>query len=508
MAARCNAPAWSVCITISTLEASTDGEPLIFLGTITTVVGVQLSRTLFLILTPDWAFALFGGVAMYESSFARTRRRVGMAMIGVGTFAVLWCLTPGLPLLSAPRASAEARAAGLELFQHEWQPHDPSASGDGLGPVFNAKSCVECHFQGGAGGSGDNKHNVMAFEAFPTQDRPEVKGGVIHRFAVANHFLEGRSELNKFFPTVPGGTRVESGCQVFTQDFDPVHTVTVNSTALFGAGWVDRISGKTIRYQSMTTSAARVGNEITGNFGGVVPGRPRVLPNGRVGKFGWKAQFATLEDFVAAACANELGLGNPRMEQARPMVRLAYPQVERDLTDAQFRSLVAFVDTLPRPVEAAPADKDQRLRSERGKALFGAIGCAVCHTPDMAGVQGVYSDFLLHRLDDRSRGAGGYRETPPVPLPEDYPLPEEWKTPALWGVADSAPYFHDGESPTLDAAVRRHHGDAESVTAAYLKLPADNRDALIDFLKTLRAPSDAEPVPPASIAKQVLATRR
>ena len=189
------------------------------------------------------------------------------------------------------------------------------------------------------------------------------------------------------------------------------------------------------------------------------------------------------------------------------MVRLAYPQVERDLSGAQFRSLVAFVDTLPRPVEAAPADHDRRRRSERGKALFREIGCAVCHTPDMAGVDGVYSDFLLHRLDDRSRGggAGGYRETPPVPLPEEYPLPEEWKTPPLWGVADSAPYFHDGDSPTLDSAVRRHHGDAESVTAAYLKLPDNTRAALIDFLKTLRAPSDAEPVSPATIAKHRLA---
>jgi CxxC motif-containing protein (DUF1111 family) len=500
----------TIPLTIFRLEARIDGEPLNSLADVTTVVRVQPSWKLFLILTLVWAFALFGGVAMFESSFARTRRRVGMAMFGLGTFGVLWVLTPGVPLLRAPRASAEARAAGLELFEHEWLPHDPSARGDGLGPVFNAQSCVECHFQGGAGGGGDNKHNVMAFEAFPTQDRPEVKGGLIHRFAVANHFLEGRSELSKFFPIVPGGTRVESGCQVFTQDFDPVHTETVNSTALFGAGWVERISGKTIRHQSMTTSAVAVGNEITGNLGGVVPGRPRVLPDGRVGKFGWKAQFATLEEFVAAACANEIGLGNPLMEQARPMVRLAYPQVERDLTDAQFRSLVAFVDTLPRPVEAVPADPDQRRRSERGKALFREIGCADCHTPAVAGVQGVYSDFLLHRLDDRSRGggAGGYRKTPPVPLPEDYPLPEEWKTPPLWGVADSAPYFHDGDSRSLESAVRRHHGDAESVTAAYLKLPDDNRAALIDFLKTLRAPSDAEPVSPAMIAKHLPAMSR
>jgi CxxC motif-containing protein (DUF1111 family) len=431
-------------------------------------------------------------------------------MFGFGAFGVLWMLTPGLPVMRAPRASAEARAAGLGLFEHEWQPHDPLARGDGLGPVFNARSCVECHFQGGAGGGGDNSHNVLAFEALPTRDRPEVKGGLIHRFAVANHFLERRSELNKFFPIVPRGTVIEGGCQVFTQDFDPVQTQSVNSTALFGAGWIDRISGKTIRYQSMRIATAAVGGEITGNLGGVVPGRPHVLPDGRVGKFGWKAQFATLEEFVAAACANELGLGNPRMEQARPMVSLAYPQVERDLTDAQFRSLVAFVDSLPRPVEAAPADPDQCRRSERGKALFREIGCAICHTPDVAGVEGVYSDFLLHRLDDRSRGggAGGYRETPPVPLPEDHPLPEEWKTPPLWGVADSAPYLHDGGSPTLELAIRRHHGDAESVTAAYLKLPADDRTALIDFLKTLRAPSDAEPVPPPSIAKARLAMNR
>jgi CxxC motif-containing protein (DUF1111 family) len=119
----------------------------------------------------------------------------------------------------------------------------------------------------------------------------------------------------------------------------------------------------------------------------------------------------------------------------------------------------------------------------------------------MAGVAGVYSDFLLHRLDDRSKGASGYRETTPVPLPEDYPLPEEWKTPLLWGVADSAPYFHDGGSPTLESAVRRHHGDAESVTAAYLKLPTEDRTALIDFLKTLKAPTDADPVSTETTAK-------
>jgi len=429
-------------------------------------------------------------------------------MFGLGFLWVLWMLTPGVPVLFAPRASAEVRAAGLQLFEHEWQPHDELARGDGLGPVFNGRSCVECHFQGGAGGGGDNAHNVLAFEALPTQDRPEVKGGLIHRFAVANNLLDSRQELGKCFPIIPNGIRVEGGCQVFTRDFDPVHTEAVNSTALFGAGWIDRISGKTIRHQSMKVATSKVGDEIAGRFGGMVPGRPRVLPDGRVGKFGWKAQFATLEEFVAAACANEIGLGNPRMEQARPMVSLNYPEVERDLNDAQFRSLVAFVDTLPRPVEVAPSDPAQQQQAERGKTVFGEVGCAACHVPDMAGVEGVYSDFLLHRLDDRSNGSGGYRETLPVPFPEDHPLPEEWKTPLLWGVADSAPYFHDGGSPTLEAAIRRHHGDAESATAAYLALSANDRAALIEFLKTLKAPSDAAPVSPSVQTKQDFVANR
>lgn len=433
---------------------------------------------------------------MNRSPLQEIRRRVGFGLSAFIAGTAAWTFAPGLPVLYAPRASAELKSAGLELFRHQWEPHDPLTQGDGLGPVFNARSCVECHSQGGVGGGGDNKHNVLAFEAFPTRDRPEVKGGLIHKFAVANHYLENQASLRQFFPIVPNGLRLEGGCQVFTQDFDPVATQSVNSTALFGAGWIDRISEKSILHENRKLALAKVGRELSGDFGGTIPGRPRILPDGRVGRFGWKAQFASLEDFVAAACANELGLGNPKMEQARPMVRWGYPAVERDLKADQFRSLVAFVDTLPRPMERTPEDLDRAERAERGKALFRQVGCVGCHTPDMGGVAGIYSDFLLHRLDDRTTKSG-YRETPPVPLPYDFPLPEEWKTPPLWGVADSAPYFHDGGAPDLASAILRHHGDAEAVTAAYRLLEAGDRGALIGFLETLRAPADAEPVPKA-----------
>lgn len=427
----------------------------------------------------------------------RIRKRIGWATFGVVAVSAAWLASPGLPVLRAPRASAATKAEGLALFEHEWKPSDPLAKGDGLGPVFNATSCAACHFQGGVGGGGDNAHNVLAFEAHPTRDRPDVKGGLVHKFAIDSKFTEKCESLRDFFPIVPGGIRTVQGCQILTLDFDPVRTQAVNSTALFGAGWIDRIPGKTISHEDMKRQIKNITRELDGDFGRTIPGRYRVLPDGRIGKFGWKAQFATLREFVAAACANEIGLGNPEMEQARPMVKGGYPDVAPDLDRKQFRALVAFVDTLPRPVEVAPASPGECLAAERGKALFRSVGCAACHTPDLAGVEGVYSDFLLHRLDDRSNGDGGGsygpRSTPEVPLPVEHPLPEEWKTPPLWGVADSAPYFHDGGSSTLSAAIYRHRGDAEAVTASYRALSDPDKASVLAFLKTLKAPADARP---------------
>lgn len=432
---------------------------------------------------------------MTSNVLGETRRRFGYALAGAISLGAAWLALPGLPVFWGPRADAATKAAGLGLFEHEWQPHDSIASGDGLGPVFNARSCVACHFQGGVGGGGGNDQNVRAFEAMPTKAAPEVKTGLVHKFAVQNRFLEGSESLRKLFPVIPGGLKIVGNCQVLTRDLDPVRTESVNSTALFGAGWLDRISPKSITHQSLKKSLATVGRELSGDFRGVPPGRYRVLADGRVGKFGWKAQFATLEEFVAAACANEIGLGNPAMAQAKPMGCRDYPDVAPDLDSGQFRALVAFVDTLPRPVESIPSPPGEEEKAARGRELFSTIGCAICHTPNIGGVAGVYSDFLLHRLVDREQARaeyGGVAITD-VPLPSEHPTPDEWKTPPLWGVADSAPYLHDGASATLDSAIARHRGDAEQVTQAFRALPEGDRESVIAFLGTLKAPADAKP---------------
>ncbi len=69
--------------------------------------------------------------------------------------------------------------------------------------------------------------------------------------------------------------------------------------------------------------------------------------------------------------------------------------------------------------------------------------------------------------------------------------PNEWKTPSLWGVADSAPYMHDGSASTLHDAILKHGGDARSVREKYNALGPGDRAALLAFLGTLKAPPDA-----------------
>src|SRR5260370_19177026 len=79
----------------------------------------------------------------------------GIAILPVGVRALLWQRARQQPV------DAAIARAGQTLFLHEWTPRDPlAAGGDGLGPVFNATSCVACHHQGGAGGGGRLERNV------------------------------------------------------------------------------------------------------------------------------------------------------------------------------------------------------------------------------------------------------------------------------------------------------------------------------------------------------------
>src|SRR5262245_63178646 len=94
-------------------------------------------------------------------------------VLGLLTVGVLMALPVVWRLLAWERVDPAMAQAGYELFHHEWKPGDSlSPGGDGLGPVFNATSCVACHNQGGSGGGGSLDNNVISFRVQKGKEKP------------------------------------------------------------------------------------------------------------------------------------------------------------------------------------------------------------------------------------------------------------------------------------------------------------------------------------------------
>ena len=388
------------------------------------------------------------------------------------------------------RITPEKIAAGQALFEREWQVNDElCGEGDGLGPMFNAQSCVACHFQGGVGGSSGNDRNVIAFEI--DSERPEVvKAGVVHSNATHSGLQESKQTVQDLAPS--RSRQVVGDCFVFNVQEDPVTFHELNSPALWGVGLIDDLSTLSIALHGEKRTARKIADEFSGNHSTNSIGRMRSF-GGVAGKFGWKGQFASLDDFVASACAMEIGLTNPLHSQVVSKKFRADEEAELDMSHSQLSELVAFVKSLPRPTEVLPDDPVERKAAVEGKTLFASAGCIDCHVENLGGVEGIYSDFHLYDLEPRGEVGGSYvQDETEIDLDfnNGLPNPDQWQTPPLWGVADSAPYFHDGQSPTLEAAILRHQGQAAASRQQYLEFDRQEQANLIQFLKTLRAPSN------------------
>ncbi len=384
--------------------------------------------------------------------------------------------------------------AGQDLFLHEWKPNDPLAhGGDGLGPVYNASSCVACHIQGGQGGSGGLRANVTTFvNTHPLPGQP--REGVVHAKAV--RFPEDLAMVDPALPALRQPSlsqliNIPNSGNHCIQTPRTVHVSQRNTPALFGAKLIDEIPERIIvaneRAEQLKWAMASPTSELT------PVGRAFRTPDGRIGRFGWKAQAPSLSEFVEAACANELGLGNPHHAQATPLGRQSYVASNLDLTQEQCDQITSFVSSLPRPVERI-ADGVKVDDVESGRRLFGSAGCADCHTPSLGSVDGLYSDLLLHRMGQELQGGGSYNDIPRPIKPEepdsslDSAHPGEWRTPPLWGVADSAPYLHDGRAATLEEAINLHRGQGAASAGQFSTLSPSKKAQLLVFLRSLRAP--------------------
>src|SRR5262249_45448872 len=140
----------------------------------------------------------------------------------------------------------------------------------------------------------------------------------------------------------------------------------------------------------------------------VVSGRVARLKDGRLGRFGWKAQVATLREFTLQACAVELGLEVPGFSQTAVPWNPAYKTPGLDLTTDQCDALVKFIASLPPPIRKPPETEQHAAEIAAGQQLFNRIGCAVCHQPKLGEVEGIYSDLLLHDMGGTSSDHGQY----------------------------------------------------------------------------------------------------
>lgn len=399
---------------------------------------------------------------------------------------IRWLTWPTPPQGSVDPAMAEV---GRSLFMHDWTPNDPlCAGGDGLGPVYNATSCVACHKQGGVGGSDGLEHNVTVFvKPLPLQ-KPQV--GVVHAHAVK--FQETLQHVDPRLPaeSQPSLETIRNLSRMGRQGrgLSLVDLSQRNTPALFGAGLIDAIPESTIIAEERAQWLRHGGAPADGEDRPA--GRALRLADGRIGRFGWKAQSASLSDFVRAACAGELGLGNPGRDQPAPLGQPDHRPPGLDLTALQCDQMTAFIAALPQPVERVRADAGTRREVREGKHHFQAIGCADCHVPQLGSVAGLYSDLLLHRMGRELEGSGSYNQALPgrPDRSDGDTLPDEWRTPPLWGVADSGPWMHDGRASTLKEAIVMHAGQAARAAGRFSALPAMAQVDLIAFLESLRAP--------------------
>jgi CxxC motif-containing protein (DUF1111 family) len=238
-----------------------------------------------------------------------------------------------------------------------------------------------------------------------------------------------------------------------------------NAPPLYGLGLIDRISDATIRTAATASGASK--------------GRPHMvrdaLGNEHVGRFGWKADTATLEQFVGEAFRNELGITNPiapvdLVAPSGSCGQRASAALKDDGTAV--RAVTAYIASLPPP----PSRVGPQHRE--GEQLFSAIGCVACHTPTLSadGIDvALYSDLLLHDLgpamDDR--------------VVQGDAIGKDWRTTPLWGLGMRGRLLHDGRATNVPDAILAHDGEAAAATKAFRQLTWHERASLLAFLLAL-----------------------
>ncbi|QBY01488.1 thiol oxidoreductase [Rhodophyticola sp. CCM32] len=412
---------------------------------------------------------------------------------------------------------------GNGLFRRIWvSPPASTIASDGLGPLYNARSCQRCHLKDGRGHppespedspvsmflrvsipGGDPAYGIADYIA--TEPEPSY-GTQLQDFSLPGHAPEYTLGITYEETTVDlsGGEQASLRVPSYRAEdlgYGPLHPDAMLSPRvapqMIGLGLLEAIPVQDI--------LAHADPEDTDGDG--VSGRPQVVWSVQygqpmLGRFGHKAGTPTVLEQSAGAFAGDIGISNPlhpdgwgECTAAETACRTALdggdPEQNGFEIDQTGLDLVTFYSRNLAVPARRDVDAPQVLR---GKDVFYTTGCVACHVPsyvthrleDEESAQSFqliwpYTDLLLH---DMGEGLADNR-------PEARATGREWRTAPLWGigmtetVSGHTYFLHDGRARNLLEAVLWHGGEAQSARDQVVEMPPEDRAALIRFLESL-----------------------
>jgi CxxC motif-containing protein (DUF1111 family) len=388
-----------------------------------------------------------------------------------------------LPGLSAP--VRRSHAIGNSFFNENWVAAPASAAArDGLGPLFNARSCSACHPLDGRG-SPDSVSLILRISILregSTEPHP-IYGGQIRPLAIPGARADARITLEWLDQ---GGLRQP---HFRLEDWragppqEPLLFSPRMGNAVFGLGLLESVPADVI--EARADPEDRDGDGISGRVNQVWDKEQQTK---RLGRFGWKANQPSLRQQTADAFHADIGITsvvNPHEFPETDLPHGGSPELPENL----LQHVVTYLRTL-----APPARRDREDgRVKQGEEVFRRIGCAACHLPELRvgefpeqpALSGAhiepFTDLLLH---DMGPGLADGR-------PDQEADGREWRTAALWGLGLQQTVnghlflLHDGRARGIAEAILWHDGEAAAARQRWQALPEAERAALLRFLESL-----------------------
>ena len=398
--------------------------------------------------------------------FARFLKGMSMGLL------VLFCADA--PSHADTTATPLDAMIGKSLFERVWVSAPASTKAtDGLGPLFNARSCAACHPGGGradirVSSTGEvQSPGLVARLTIGLGKVDPIYGRQLQTSAVQGQVPEGRLY------------KQTDGVRVSELSFGPLDPDTHVSGRL-----APQLQGLSVLAALDPALIIRNADPEDKNNDGI-SGRVHWLVDAQgkkqLGRFGWRGGHMSLKSQSAEAFLIDLGLStslypSPAGECTRTQTDCLegpHGDASVEIPDSLLDLITAYLENLPVPT----AEDDPE-----GEAIFATIGCASCHIPTMAEEHTTgpraYTDLLLHDMGAPLSAPAAHKEIAAT----------EWRTAPLWGmrraIAQNSGFLHDGRAATIIQAVKAHGGEAASARQAFQNLSPADQQVLLTFVET------------------------